>query len=136
MWYASPAGACGTAIARLSGLFFLNASACFWSDAHVFGTLASRVFTTRPTFSSATGDPYRRLTAVPYENASSAYFGNCLRVAFFGEERQDEAVGSELPGPVVRADDDVRSGGGRHRLELVADVAEVLLDHFHGHAAA
>ena len=81
-------------------------------DANVFGTVASRVFTTRPTFSSATGAPYRRLTAVPYENASSAYFGNCLRVAFFGDERQHETVGSELPGPVVRADDDVRSVAG------------------------
>ena len=28
MWYASPAGACGTAIARLSALRFLKASAC------------------------------------------------------------------------------------------------------------
>src|SRR5688500_20032165 len=82
MWYASPAGACGTAIARLPALLFLNASACFWSDANVFGTVASLVFTTRPTFSSATGAPYSRLTAVPYEKASSAYFGNCFRVAF------------------------------------------------------
>src|SRR5688572_13147945 len=97
MWYASPAGACGTAIARLSALRFLNASAWRWSDANVFGTVASLVYTTRPTFSSATGAPYSRLTAVPYENASRAYFGNCLSVAFFGDSGRTRPSAASCP---------------------------------------
>ena len=84
MWYASPFAPCGTAMARLLDDFFLNASASLSSCENVFGTLASFVLTTRPTFSSATGMPNSFFTAVPYENAPSAYFGNCASVALLG----------------------------------------------------
>src|SRR6266567_2481549 len=94
MWYASPAEPCGTAMARLSAALCLNASASFSSCAHVFGTFASRVLTTSPTFSSAYGAPYRR---PPYENASSAYFGNCFLIAFVGNSGTTRPFAARSP---------------------------------------
>ena len=44
------------------------------------------------------------------------------------EQRQDEAVGRQVAGPVVRGDDDVRRGLGLDRLQVVADVPERVED--------
>ena len=47
-------------------------------------------------------------------------------------DRHDRAVRGQLAGPVVRGDDHVRSGLGANRLQVVADVAELLLDDLDG----
>jgi hypothetical protein len=58
--------------------FFLSASADDSSCAKVVGVLGtSFVLTSSPMFSTVVGMPYSFLIAVPYENASRVYFGNC-----------------------------------------------------------
>jgi len=75
---------CCTQMPKARWFFFFSASASLSSCAKVFGTLTSFVLTSRPMFSTCTGMPYSFFTAVPYENASSVYFGNSALTALLG----------------------------------------------------
>ena len=66
-------------------------------SANDVGTFASFVFVTRAMFSSATGAPYSFLIAVPYENAFSAYAGNCFSVACDGNSGTTEPLAASSP---------------------------------------
>src|SRR3954468_24263269 len=76
---------------------FLTASASFSSCANDVGTFASLVFTTRPTFSTATGTPYSFFTAVPYENAFSVYDGKFFFAAELRKIGETRPLAASLP---------------------------------------
>ena len=116
MWYASPSAPCWTAMARLPALFFLNASASFSSCANVFGTLASFVLTTRPTFSSAYGHAVELLHGGAVRERVERVRRE-LRLASprSGTSGSTRPLAASCAGPVVRADDDVGCRRGRRR---------------------
>src|SRR3954447_23073194 len=97
MWYASPPEPCWTPMPNVWCFAFLTASASFSSCAKDVGTFASLVFTTRPTFSTATGTPYSFFTAVPYEKAFSVYDGKFFFAAELRKIGATRPLAASLP---------------------------------------